>query len=51
MTLPLLDRVPRPFDADATLDAFLDWAKERDLSLYPAQEEAILELLPTVTSS
>jgi len=29
---------------DAALDAFLEWVGERDLSLYPAQEEAILEL-------
>src|SRR5262245_38461248 len=32
-------------DADVVLDAFLDWCSARGLSLYPAQEEAILELL------
>ncbi len=34
-----------PPDADALLDAFLSWVSERKLSLYDAQEEAILELL------
>ena len=39
--------VPREVteDADVLLDAFLGWVNERGLSLYPAQEEAILELL------
>jgi superfamily II RNA helicase len=32
-------------DADTLLDAFLGWIVERGLTLYPAQEEAILELL------
>jgi superfamily II RNA helicase len=32
-------------DADVLLDAFLTWVNERGLSLYPAQEEAILEIL------
>ena len=32
-------------DADSLLDAFLGWVVERGLSLYPAQEEAILEIL------
>ena len=32
-------------DADSLLDAFLGWVVERGLLLYPAQEEAILELL------
>ncbi|MFI5306336.1 MAG: DEAD/DEAH box helicase [Polyangiales bacterium] len=31
--------------SDALLDAFLDFVSERGLELYPAQEEAILELL------
>ena len=43
---PLLDRLPSSKDctADELLDRFLDYAAERKLSLYPAQEEAILEL-------
>ncbi|MDH4143822.1 MAG: DUF3516 domain-containing protein [Acidimicrobiia bacterium] len=51
---PLLRRLPgfstvgdRPTapDADSILDAFLDYASELNLELYPAQEEAIVELL------
>ncbi len=43
---PLLDRLPSSHDctADDLLDRFLDYVAERKLSLYPAQEEAILEL-------
>jgi superfamily II RNA helicase len=42
---PLERRVPPTVDADHLLEAFLDFALERGLELYPAQEEAILELL------
>ncbi|GAA1815025.1 DEAD/DEAH box helicase [Agromyces neolithicus] len=45
MTLPLLDRVPRPYDADATYDAFVEWSADRGLALYPAQDEAIIEIV------
>ncbi len=45
MTQPLLDRAPRPYDADAMYDAFVDWADERGFSLYPAQDEAIIEIV------
>jgi superfamily II RNA helicase len=31
-------------DADAVLDAFTTWADGRGLTLYPAQEEAVLEI-------
>ncbi len=43
---PLLTRLPSSKDcgADELLDRFLDYAQEKKLSLYPAQEEAILEL-------
>ncbi len=36
--------LPGPYDADAALDRFLAVMAERGLSLYPEQEEAILEL-------
>jgi len=36
--------LPGPFDADAVLDRFLTATTARGLSLYPEQEEAILEL-------
>jgi superfamily II RNA helicase len=43
----LTDRLPTsPDDPDALVEAFTDWAfEERGLSLYPAQEEALLELV------
>ena len=31
-------------DADALYDAFLEWATERGIALYPAQDEAAMEL-------
>ncbi|HNY42457.1 MAG TPA: hypothetical protein PKJ41_18800, partial [Bryobacteraceae bacterium] len=36
--------LPGPYNADAVLDRFLTVMAERGLSLYPEQEEAILEL-------
>ncbi len=47
MSWPLLDRLPPAAEAtpDLLLDRFLEFVKERKLELYPAQEEAILELL------
>jgi superfamily II RNA helicase len=41
----LLDALPTPYDADATYDAFVGWASDRGLSLYPAQDEAVIELV------
>src|SRR5918996_82660 len=42
----LTDRLPPVPDPDALVEAFTDWAfEERGLSLYPAQEEALLELV------
>ncbi|MBW9209403.1 DUF3516 domain-containing protein [Mumia sp. zg.B21] len=43
----LLDHLPAPEesdDADVVLDAFVTWAEGEGLSLYPAQEDALLEL-------
>ena len=47
MTSPrtLTDRVPDPPEADAVFDAFTGWASEQGLSLYPAQTEALLEIV------
>jgi len=44
---PLSDRVPPAgtTDADEILGLFLDWVAESGLVLYPAQEEALLELM------
>ena len=40
----LADALPRGADADALLDAFTAWVAARGVTLYPAQEEALLEL-------
>ncbi|MBO9553836.1 DEAD/DEAH box helicase [Cellulomonas sp.] len=45
-TATLADRIPAdPTDADALYEAFTEWAAERGLSLYPHQDEALLELV------
>jgi superfamily II RNA helicase len=41
----LTDVLPDPWDADAFVGAFDAWARESGISLYPAQEEAVLELV------
>ncbi|MET7392951.1 DUF3516 domain-containing protein [Dactylosporangium sp. NPDC005572] len=41
----LASRVPRGGDPDAVFDAFAGWAKEQGLSLYPHQEEALIEIV------
>ena len=40
----LLDRV-RGADPDAVYDAFAEWVGERGITLYPAQDEAVIELV------
>ena len=39
-----IDDVPSDLHEEAVFDAFVAWAAERGLSLYPAQEEAVLEI-------
>lgn len=41
----LLERMPSPYEAGAAFDAIENWAVDRGLTLYPAQEEAIFELV------
>src|SRR3954447_6198990 len=46
----LLDLMPAPssdgsLDEDAAFDAFAGWAERRGLALYPAQEEAMIEIV------
>ncbi|WP_394770331.1 DEAD/DEAH box helicase [Lacisediminihabitans sp.] len=41
----LLDRIPASDDPDAVYSAFVDWALGRGLSLYPAQDEALIEIV------
>lgn len=40
----LADRIPASRSVDDAVDAFLEWTAERGLELYPAQEEALLEI-------
>lgn len=39
------DRVVPDVDADWLYESFADWTREQGLTLYPAQEEALLELM------
>lgn len=41
----LLERMPSPYEAGAAYDAIENWAVDQGLNLYPAQEEAIFELV------
>ncbi|WP_375386249.1 DEAD/DEAH box helicase [uncultured Microbacterium sp.] len=41
----LLDFVPRGADADAAYTGFVEWAEGAGFSLYPAQDEAVIELV------
>lgn len=43
--LPDLDEVPESLVDDAILASFLGWAKDRGITLYPAQEEAATALV------
>jgi len=42
--LPGSDGKPAPWDPDAFVGAFDDWVRQSGIRLYPAQEEAVLEL-------
>ena len=43
--VPLASRVRPTSDPDEILDLFVDWAAEAGFELYPAQEEALLEIM------
>ncbi|GAA3635951.1 DEAD/DEAH box helicase [Microbacterium awajiense] len=45
MPVSLIDAVPRGADADAAYAGFVDWAADRGLVLYPAQDEAVIEIV------
>ncbi len=45
MPTSLAALMPKDGSSDAILDRFIDWVSQNGLSLYPHQEEAILELL------
>ncbi|WP_190127976.1 DEAD/DEAH box helicase [Streptomyces mashuensis] len=41
----LIDQMPSHADPDALFEAFSTWAQERGITLYPAQEEALIEVV------
>ena len=44
--MTLTDRLPPSPDPETLVEVFADWAfEEQGLSLYPAQEEALIELV------
>ncbi|GAB3963703.1 DEAD/DEAH box helicase [Streptomyces sparsus] len=43
--MTLIDQMPTAPDPDALFDAFTSWAEERGITLYPAQEEALIEVV------
>ncbi|SDY37034.1 Helicase conserved C-terminal domain-containing protein [Micromonospora pattaloongensis] len=43
--MTLTDQLPGSADPDSLFDAFAGWAKEQGLSLYPHQEEAVIEIV------
>jgi superfamily II RNA helicase len=43
--MTITEHLPDPPGPDAVFDAFAGWAAERGLTLYPAQEEALIELV------
>ncbi|WP_082500726.1 DEAD/DEAH box helicase [Agreia sp. Leaf244] len=44
-TASLLSLLPEAFDEDTVFGAFETWASSRGISLYPAQEEAVIEIV------
>lgn len=45
MPLSLVERVPVGADADAAYLGFVEWAGDQGLTLYPAQDEAVIEIV------
>ncbi|MEU7042200.1 DUF3516 domain-containing protein [Streptomyces varsoviensis] len=43
--MTLIDQMPSTADPDALFEAFSGWAEERGIMLYPAQEEALIEVV------
>jgi superfamily II RNA helicase len=41
----LIDLLPKDADPDATFEAFQGWTEQRGITLYPAQEEALIEVV------
>ncbi|HEX7246547.1 MAG TPA: DUF3516 domain-containing protein, partial [Actinomycetota bacterium] len=45
MSTTLRDRIPRGSGDDAAYEGFVDWATDQGLTLYPAQDEAVIEIV------
>ena len=43
--MPLIAQLPAAADPDSVFDAFAGWAEQQGLSLYPHQEEALIEIV------
>ncbi|WP_406221599.1 DEAD/DEAH box helicase [Streptomyces decoyicus] len=43
--MTLIDHLPNDADPDALFEAFSGWAEQQGISLYPAQEEALIEVV------
>ncbi|HEV8562412.1 MAG TPA: DEAD/DEAH box helicase, partial [Actinophytocola sp.] len=43
--MTLTDQLPAATDPDALFDAFSEWARGQGLELYPAQQEAMIEIV------
>src|SRR5215470_8950581 len=43
--MTLIDQLPADTDPDSVFDAFAVWAKQQGLTLYPHQEEALIEVV------
>ncbi len=43
--MTLIDQLPPNADPDALFETFSSWATERGITLYPAQEEALIEVV------
>lgn len=43
--MPLIDHAPPTWNPDAVFDGFQSWAVEHGISLYPAQEESLMEIV------
>ncbi|GAA1372065.1 DEAD/DEAH box helicase [Streptomyces beijiangensis] len=43
--MTLIDQLPPTADPDALFEAFSSWAEDQGITLYPAQEEALIEVV------
>ncbi|MFD7101291.1 MULTISPECIES: DUF3516 domain-containing protein [Streptomyces] len=43
--MTLIDHLPKDADPDALFEAFSSWAEQQGITLYPAQEEALIEVV------